>query len=477
MLPQLSELIITHPQDDIPFEPMSTRSVRWKYPAELFDALDANKTSLIAWRWNRLLEPEPGQAFNLVKQIHVTAPFQNLRHLSISELAEINNPSGDEGDPEGVDIAKAISLLPKLESLAFDTCDCLSDQLLSHLPDNLQRFRAVNCMTLTSDILYNFLSRNGCDSPTLKELVLNHNPFLDLAFLTTLRTTCPNLITLQMDLYDHRENHFRHFGEPKYEALLVEDEIPTWPSTLQTLELVHLQKWGAEAAQNLFRSLVESADSLLDLRKLVLHAHINISWRDRAAFRDQWIERLRRVYQRYSNDPDPHLASLKAFRLWMASEKARVASPEPRGRALSHVEISPPKGPPATTLQDQVSDGDTLSKRRSKRISDQVSIQTLMPVEDVQPVKNKGSGRRKRGRSDSDAISINLNKNEETDEDDWRHAPEKFVQGLCDIVDISIDNQRPRQDQLNESHFIDSEASGDEEWTEGAEVQDDAHAW
>lgn len=46
-----------------------------------------------------------------------------------------------------------------------------------------------------------------------------------------------------MDLYDHRENYFRHFGEPKYEQLLLEDELPTWPSTLRTLELVHLQKW------------------------------------------------------------------------------------------------------------------------------------------------------------------------------------------------------------------------------------------
>lgn len=77
----------------------------------------------------------------------------------------------------------------------------------------------------------------------IKELVLDHNPFLDLAFFTGLRTSCPQLKSLKMDLYDHRENHFRHFGEPKYENLLLEDEIPTWPCTLQTLELVHLQKW------------------------------------------------------------------------------------------------------------------------------------------------------------------------------------------------------------------------------------------
>lgn len=53
-LPQLSELIITHPQDEIPFEARE-RLVRWKYPLELFEALESNKTRLVAWRWNKLL--------------------------------------------------------------------------------------------------------------------------------------------------------------------------------------------------------------------------------------------------------------------------------------------------------------------------------------------------------------------------------------------------------------------------------------
>jgi len=45
------------------------------------------------------------------------------------------------------------------------------------------------------------------------------------------------------------------------------------------------------------------------------------------------------------------------------------------------------------------------------------------------------------------------------------------------VVDIRIDNQRPREEQYNESHFLDSEASGDEEWTEGAEFIADEWAW
>ena len=222
---------------------------------------------------------------------------------------------------------------------------------------------------------------------------------------------------------------------------------------------------GANAAQNLFRSLVESADSLPDLRKLVLQAHINISWRDRAAFRDQWIERLRRVYQRYPAEPDSKLASFKAFRQWKESQ---AASTNRENRCLlSHVEVHLRK--PSVT--SQVSDDEPLAKRRAKRVPKPVPP----PAEPPTLLESRAKGRRRKGRRNSDAISVASG--DEKNTEDWRNMPERFVQGLCDVVDIRIDNQRPREEQFNESHFLDSEASGDEEWTEGAEVEVDDYAW
>ena len=38
------------------------------------------------------------------------------------------------------------------------------------------------------------------------------------------------------------------------------------------------------------------------------------------------------------------------------------------------------------------------------------------------------------------------------------------IQGMCDEVDVRIDNLRPREEQFHESDFLDSEPSGDEEW-------------
>lgn len=310
-------------------------------------------------------------------------------------------------------------------------------------------------------------------------LILNHNPFLDLAFLTSLRELCPKLQVLKMDMFDHRENYYRHFGEPKYEQLLLEDEVPAWPSTLQTLELVHMQKWGTGSAQNLFRSLVESAESLPDLRILNLQAHINIAWRDRAAFRDQWIERLQRVYLRRDKDPDGSLASFKAWRMWTASQSLLLKQAA-NSRVLVSVNIDRETTTTKVSLNDErASERDGDNARRSKRIIDQVlHPKSITPP--PQPAPAKGKGRRKRGRRESDAISVTSRKDDDDDAADaenWRNVPEKFIQGLCGVVDIRIDNQRPREEQFNERDFLDSEASGDEEWTEGAEADDDGYAW
>jgi hypothetical protein len=202
------------------------------------------------------------------------------------------------------------------------------------------------------------------------------------------------------------------------------------------------------------------------MRRLVLQAHINISWRDRASFRDQWIERLRRVFQRYPQDPDAKLASLKAFRQWKDVQAAAKSR-----RSLSHVEIIVQR-PSLVSQTSQVSDDEPLAKRRARR-----EIKpAFVPPPPAPPAERKTRGRRKHGRRDSDAISVaSDDKNKEGEE--WRNEPERFIQGLCNVVDVRIDNQRPREEQFNESHFLDSEASGDEEWTEGAEVHEDGYAW
>lgn len=53
-----------------------------------------------------------------------------------------------------------------------------------------------------------------------------------------------------------------------------------------------------------------------------------------------------------------------------------------------------------------------------------------------------------------------------------------FIQGMCDIVMVRIDNLRPTELQFNEQDFLDDELSGDEDWN-GNDFDATAagHAW
>jgi hypothetical protein len=61
-LPRLSSLIITHQLDEPPYE-YEGRFPRWKYPSELFEALDGNSNHLECWRWNtHFVERQDGKS-------------------------------------------------------------------------------------------------------------------------------------------------------------------------------------------------------------------------------------------------------------------------------------------------------------------------------------------------------------------------------------------------------------------------------
>ena len=139
------------------------------------------------------------------------------------------------------DVSETTCSLPNLKSLTLQSCALVDEQVLSSLPNSLQRLKIAHCTLLYSESLTAYLAKDG--SCNLKALILDHNPHLDLAFLPTLRTTCPHLRTLSMDLHYYSDRISINDAEAKYEYLLGADEIPTWPSSLQTLELVHLQKW------------------------------------------------------------------------------------------------------------------------------------------------------------------------------------------------------------------------------------------
>ncbi|KAK3672860.1 hypothetical protein LTR78_007213 [Recurvomyces mirabilis] len=475
--PQLQQVEILHPVDEPPFRPLKIQN--WHYPANFFESLEEHGTKLRSWRWNRDMINiiDASEMYALMVKTHSGKSFEYLTKLTLcgydwndsAEPAEAEGGATSAATAPG--LATSIGLIPRLKDLTFISCEVLVDNFLERLPTNLERLEITNCLELTSGMLQSYLLTGGSQ---VRELVLNHNPALNLTFLTSLKTACPKLEVLKMDLRLFSEKINSNDAEPLYEELLGSEDIPTWPSTLRHLELTQLNRWQAEAAQNLFRSVVDNSADLPDLRILILHSHINIPWRQRAEFRDQWIDRLHQVYARRADAPNPYLGSLRQFAEWKAAQavgwdikqngRAKPDDPEAPGdfvvgRGISHVQMSSPKRHDGDTdvfseSSPEKQDGDKAKVRRSTRVKESVARV---------PLSATGS--------DSGG--------EEEDEDDEQEDQTGLhVQGLCNIVDIRIDNQRPRENEFTAGDFLDDEISGDEDWQEGNDNDaDDGYAW
>ncbi|KAJ8606996.1 hypothetical protein MRB53_040593 [Persea americana] len=252
-----------------------------------------------------------------------------------------------------------------------------------------------------------------------------------------------------MDMHFYSEYIATNDAEPLYDELLQADEVPTWPKTMTHIDLVHMQKWDARGAINLFRSLIESAPGLPDLRYIVLHSHINIPWRDRAGFRDNWTERVFKVFKRRLRVPDPHNNSKRQYEMWKANTFSQK-------NGVNEHEVKEIEPRPEEHLGEEVADTAATSaiESRPQRRSQRVSARPVRALSSASPSPDEAES------SSEDSQMID-------------GSDELFVQGLCDVVDIRVDNQRPRENQFTEQDFLDTEASGDEDWNENADDEVD----
>lgn len=318
-------------------------------------------------------------------------------------------------DTPGLEFALAVAIqaLPRLESLEFFECSLIAEHSLARLPSTLRSLTLTNCNRVFPGWFASYLESSG---RKLRELILCHNRHLDMAFITHLGEYCPQLERFKMDV-SMRDVSSHHDMELHFEHLLTESQIPTWPETLRDLELIQLKKLSLTTMESFFMSLVNAAPNLPHLRHLVITAILQIGWRDRATFRDRWIRRLETTFLRRSAPPDPNLRSL-------------------RKRPLHPVQ--PPTGGELARPSSAGSEPPTPSKRQSGRLAQLKHSPSQSP-----PPSPCGDIR----------------------------------QGMCDLVKVRIDNQRPTEMQFNEADFLDDELSGDEDWAGADWEPPDRHAW
>ncbi|SLM35838.1 Leucine-rich repeat [Lasallia pustulata] len=463
--------------------------VKAVYQKTIFSALITGNVTLRSWKWNSRLT---GSRYSLsdIKEIHCSTPFQSLHTLTLVKFQTFETDSASSKDNEEK-LAAAINSLPNLKRLSFQVSSVVNEKLLPLLPENLESFQIIDCSSVTSDILDVFLVTHGRN---LRELVLDHNKLLNLSFLVDLAASCPKLEVLKMNMTYYNSHFTFQDSEPQYDTLLLPGEEPTWPASLQVLELLQLRKLHADSAKEFFGSLINSAPSLPNLRKLVIKASLDsleLGWRDRASFRDEWIGKLRQVFLRHSTPPDTHLHSIEAFTEYKCQlGDDQSASQVKTGNARSNLPRSARPGVRRSrssrfsdvevlnNLIDSESDSDVthIPRRRSSRLKQQDDEVYDAPKS---PASKASSDRLRRRlkpsdvsgspeESDTSASSIDAVLPEE----------EPFIQGLCEAVDIRIDNQRPTEEQFHENDFLDEEPIGDEDWNGDDTLPGDrGHAW
>jgi hypothetical protein len=452
-LPRLRDVELYHHLDLSYKRDDLEANVRWKYPKDLFDALafvpdnsegDAyakdEPTKLRSWAWSSRLAGETCSLEKLAA-IHQTPSFSTLRKLTFLnyQVPSLGTKIGDEAAlamdlPEIQNLAAAICALPDLEHLAFKSSTMVNASLLSLLPKNLKHLELHDCYDVTSDALRDFLLSHG---HVMQQLTLDHCRALSLDFLTVLRDACPNLTHLSMDLkYFRYIESYDNDNVPDYDILLKPDQTPTWPRTLQYLNIQFMRIEGPspiQSATSLLKSLTESSSALPNLRHVALRASINVSRRERYKFRETWVPRMESVFRRKSVDPKPTPRRRFIIPIKPASLENRPESSTTPTRRSSRIAERPAS---PSTPGDEFAESGQHDKATVNRVKE---------------IKKLRIPRR------------SYNADNENSEDELSSARSHsttpvpiYRQRLCDVVDIQIDNQKITEHRFTEDDFLDS---------------------
>jgi hypothetical protein len=495
ILPSLSHLELYHEFDLPPYRQLDLKSRRWTYSHALVNALKSAGDShahmrLKSWRWSERMMDRDVVSPEQMRTIHQWPTFSQLRNVtlvnfqvpSLKENKDPNDPEVFEADKNFINcISESLEPLGYLKHLKMESSTVVDGQFLSLLPKTIEHLEIVNCWELTAEMLAEYLSTHGRN---IRRLTLHHNQSLSLAFLPSLRGSCPQLRELSMNLTFYAHHEYYRDSDPFYETLLTVNDVPVWPERIEVIDLEQLAKWDAATAEMFFQSLVDQAPNMPGLRHLAVKAMLDVPWRQRCEFRDRWVSRLRKVFLRKQTKPRPYHSLIQWPTLKGGSEvqegNADVGggtegTPIRRSTRIA-THVADPGPAPAE------SDGDNKRKRKRKagsardlRRPKRVAISYRDPDTD----------------EDLDLLEPDESEEEEPEGPSLPSSPPEspaspdddvpFVHGLCDVVNIRFDNQKPREFQLGMEDFLDEQEheSDDDEWTSDRDRDDDSdvYAW
>ncbi|KAI0874225.1 hypothetical protein GGS24DRAFT_352212 [Hypoxylon argillaceum] len=470
-LPRLASLELYHPADDPPYRDLDF-NLRWKFSKDdLLDGLghlpqgdvsisDKTATTILkSWRWNSRLAPVD-LALDHLANIHALPSFRRLRKLAfvnyqLPSTTQFSARARESQEAQNKDLqaiahlAASISALPDLQHLVIESSTLANGSLLERLPKTLTHLELVNCWEITSDDLSTFLMSHG---NSLVHLTLKHCQSLSLGFLPVLGTSCPNLAHLEVDLSYFRHHESYADNKPEYATLLEADQVPTWPSSIQSIEIINMRNWTKEAAEMFFDSLMNNAKALPNLRRLEFKVILNIEWRQRQEMRRSLADQMTRIFKRKSRPP---------------GERRTLRQPnETKLRDADEIDTSR-----SVVRRSSRITGPVVAQNKPSSSSHKRTAAKALPVrKNLRPLKSTSSTFDADDEDSSeDELSLadagtRQSKGRTSAAKAAGSRGEEFIHGLCDVVDIQVDNQRPAERQYDMDDFMDSPDRSETEW-------------
>ncbi|KAI2463569.1 hypothetical protein F4781DRAFT_416236 [Annulohypoxylon bovei var. microspora] len=483
LLPSLSHLELYHESDEPPYRKLDEH-IRFRCGAEdtlqMLAGSEQNKIrprELKSWRWNSRLTSETLPLEKLEK-FHLNLSFASLQKVAfvnyqiaswgLPSKAQLTEEMERKNHLKMVQLSACISTLPNLQHLILESSTLVTGALLGRLPTTLKHLELINCWEVVADDIVDFLLTHGYH---LRSLTINHCQSLSLAFLPVLRSACPNLERLYMDLSYFR--HHEHYADnkPEYETLLAEDQVPTWPASIESIEILHMRKWDFKAAEMFFGTLVQSAPDLPRLRRIAFRVALDIGWRQRQELREFWVEKMVGVFKRKTKSPK----DLKMLSLPPTEPNA----PDPDPKELKNANPVPVPKRRSTRIAN-ISPTPTSSEGETGHPSKAELARASAISKELQRLKGSGLLLKERQLREHDADDEDSEDELAADHSDRsglsrkvrrisKHLPNdnEFIHGMCDVVDVQVDNHRPMERQFDMEDFLDSPEDSDEDWDGG----------
>lgn len=325
----------------------------WSYPPELFDRLDKDGLFMRSFEFNGRF-PNTIEALQTALYARSRPSFSRLCIVSFLNMSLAERTS--QGDIERAQrlLASALNDLPDLKDLTFRNCSVIDEVTVPMLPAGLQQLELAHCSRLTSDALEQYLASRGT---TMTSLRLDGNQSMSLGFMARLKSLCPRLQNIEVDMLYIDPTSFRD-RDPLYDELLPNGP-PSWPTDLVNVSFENLRQLSASDAEDFFASLVDSSENLPRLKKLNIKAILKgASWRERAQLRKTWLPKLENVF--LNTDEPANVVSRLSKKPSSASQRqsTRIAN--------SHLK--------KLSLGDYIEDSDAITPRALQARCDIVNL-------------------------------------------------------------------------------------------------------